>query len=158
MRCFSGVLAAILLVAPAAAHDATHDRPSLRNARLSLISVQYGEGEPVVSEVQADGVIPYRVQDSCYGWRLTFAARDRQFNLEELLLIPGAASEWGDEGKTVVADDRMSSLTPLVVSGHTGVASHQWCVAEGDPEGLYKFVISNDGKVVGKFTFHVLRQ
>lgn len=102
------------------------------------------------------GDISYRVDD-CYGWTLTFDKIDKQLEFEELLLLPDSAGQWLGANRSRIADDRMSASTTTTVSGQEGFAHRAWCVAEGDPAGEYKFVVSQDSKIVGEGTFNLVR-
>jgi len=146
---------AVALAALAAVPAAAQDGPALQDTELTLLSVQ-GEDGASIREVRPGGVIPYSVGDSCYAWHLTFAPVAGKVGLEETLTIPAAASEWGTTDDTVVADDRKSARTTVTVNGLDGEAANVWCVAEGDPEGPYRFVVSYQGQVLGELNFRVL--
>jgi len=90
----------------------------------------------------------------CYGWllRLTPSTAQRQF--EERLILPEASGHWGGEGSKV-ADDQHSATSAIVAKAGAAAVDNAWCMAEGDPDGRYEFVVSEGGKVVGRGAFFV---
>ena len=141
-------LCAIAAALPGCAHR------QLEHASLSLFSFP-GIGEPLREE-PAGAAIPYRPGTSCYGWRLTFDPVDAQVTLNELLLLPEPAQSWGGSGRSVIADDLMSSSTQWIVSGQRGKAEKSWCVLQGDPVGTYKFVVSDKDGELGRVDFRLV--
>ena len=139
-----------VLVLAAIAACSQNETNELRNATLKLYSFQ-ADGSNV-HEVVAGSTIPYKVSN-CYGWRLTFDPVDAQISIDELLLLPDDAKEWGVQSGSVVADDRMSSRTKIIVSGQKGIAERSWCIVPGDPAGQYKFVITHRQAKVGELPF-----
>jgi len=97
------------------------------------------------------GTVP-NAAGTCYGWllRIAPAAGERQF--EERLILPAAASHWGEDGSKVAADGR-TATTRIVAKSKAAAIDNAWCVAEGDPDGRYEFVVSQGGKVVGRGAF-----
>jgi hypothetical protein len=118
---------------------------------------QRSDGGPL-TPVPPNGLIPYEVGDSCYGWVIFYEPINAAVELEEQLVLPGPAPVWDTEEPSDVADDRASARTPLVFDGFNGVAYHSWCVAEGDPEGMYSFVVSQEGETLARFSFRLLRE
>ena len=126
---------------------------SPQGQELTLFAGVPGAAAPVAP----GGTIPYRVGTSCYGWLLKFAPVAETVEVEEVLTLPQAARQWGAADGSEVADDNKSARTVVRVAGQQGSAQHSWCVAEGDPEGPYRFAISRDGRKVGELRFRVER-
>jgi len=125
---------------------------------LRLVSLQYGDPRSGTREIAPGSAIPYKVGTSCYGWRLAFEPTPGVVEFEEVLTLPTPAPNWGSDEWTKVASDRASARTRVPADGRSGNAAHEWCVAEGDPEGEYAFTIFRDNARVGRVKFRVLRQ
>ena len=97
------------------------------------------------------GTVPNAV-GTCYGWLLRIAPARAERRFEERLILPEASSHWGGDGSKV-ADDRRSATSAIVAKGGASAVDNAWCVAEGDPDGEYAFVVSEGGKVVGRGAF-----
>jgi hypothetical protein len=146
---FAAVLAFGASAAPLAAQD------ELTITGLGLFSQAGGAGP--MEQLPQYGLLPFKVGDSCYGWFMFFEPVNAAVELEELLVIPGPAEVWNSDEPSVVSQDRESARTPLVFDGYNGAAYHAWCVAEGDPEGVYTFVISRAGETLGRLSFRLER-
>ncbi len=146
------VLWASLGAGPAWAQD------GFKVTSLTLFSVQ-GRENPAITPIEPGDTIPYRVEESCYGWFLEFEPVDGPVVLQEVLSIPAPAEHWGTADESNVADDRKSARTTVRVDGREGSAQNVWCVAEGDPEGIYSFRIWQDGAPVAiQLPFRIERQ
>lgn len=95
--------------------------------------------------------LPYAVGETCYGWSYRYGETAPPKVVEEKLILPGPATDWGNNDMTKVAPDRASAVTRVAVIG--GEASNQWCVAAGDPPGRYTIEIRGNGKLLGKRSF-----
>jgi len=150
-RCSLALACALAFVSSGAAAQASN---KLSVTSLRLFSVQLGDSVSVRAIGQG-GVIPYEVGTSCYAWLLTFEPVEGTIELEELLAIPAPAAIWDTEDDSVVATDRSSARTRLEVDGAAGEAEHTWCVAEDDPEGVYRFALAHDGRSLGQLWFRI---
>ena len=137
---------AALIVSQAA--GAAHARDALEITAMTLFSAREGVETSIVP-VKQDGIVPYTVGDSCYGWYLEFEPVDGPVVLEEVLSIPAPAEQWNTDEGSIVADDRKSAHTTLTFDGREGKAQNIWCVVEGDPEGPYSFLVSEEGSPLG---------
>ena len=146
-------LAAVLTFGTSAAPLAAEENLTITG--LGLFSQPGGNG--AIEQFPQYGVLSYEVGGTCYGWFMFFEKVDAAVELEELLILPGAADIWNSDEPSVVAGDRASAATPLVFDGFNGTAYHAWCVAEGDPEGVYTFVISRAGETLGRLSFRIER-
>lgn len=110
-----------------------------------------GPGSDGSVELRPDMSMPYAVGGTCYGWNYRYGETAPPKVVEEKLILPGPASEWGGGDMTKVAPDRASAVTRVPVIG--GEASNQWCVAAGDPPGRYTIEVRGNGKLLGTRSF-----
>ena len=139
-------LGAALIVSQAT--SAAHARDALEITAMTLLSARKGVETSIVP-VKQNGIIPYTVGDLCYGWYLEFEPIDGPVVVVEVLSIPGPAEQWNSDQESIVAEDRKSARTTLSFDGREGTAQNIWCVAEGDPEGPYSFLVSEEGAPLG---------
>lgn len=95
--------------------------------------------------------MPYAVGETCYGWNYRYGENAPPKVVEEKLILPAPASDWGSNDMTKVAPDRASAVTRVPVVG--GEASNMWCVVAGDPPGRYTIEIRGNGKLLGTRSF-----
>jgi len=144
-------LLAALLATPAMAGD----RVPLDGARATLLAFEAGSGVSAPAEVPPGSDVPFRVGESCYGWRLSFAPLHNPVVIEEVLVLPGSAGRWTSDTITTVSPDMTSARTTVHVERGAREASHSWCVADGDPEGDYVYIIYLGDRIVATLPFHV---
>jgi hypothetical protein len=149
----ASLVAALALCAMTAPQTVVED---LEVSRLGLFSDQLTENNRI-EELEPYAAIPYRVGTSCYGWVLYFEPVDGTVELDEILALPAPAAEWGGDATSTVAEDAQSARTHLRFDGESGVATHSWCVAEGDPEGQYVFTVFHRKKKLGQLPFRLKR-
>jgi hypothetical protein len=121
----------------------------LKVTRFQLLAV--GNGEQEVRDVPNGGVVRY-APDTCYAWQITFRPTTGKLKFVEELILPAPAKQWGTN-KAKVRADRSSALTDVVVDGQSGEAGNTWCVAAGDPEGKYRFIVRYNKKIIGDGRF-----
>ena len=117
-----------------------------------------------VAEVDDDGsfrkksipIVTYRV-GNCYGWAIRFAAAPATVDVVEHFRLPAYARQWNvsSDGATKVGRRRLSAKTKLTIDLSRGVASNSWCIAEGDPAGVYHFVIKQRRRTIHEIAFNV---
>jgi hypothetical protein len=126
---------------------------SLYDVKFQVYSLQIDTSR--VTEIDKNTSIPLNVTTSCYQWRLTFKPFFEAATVEETLAISAPAVNWGNAGNTDVSEDRKSAVSTVQIDSLSGVATNIWCVAPGDPKGLYRFTVKYRGIEVGNTEFHV---
>jgi hypothetical protein len=96
----------------------------------------------------------------CYRWTLTVEPSDRVVRLVERFELPAPAQQWGgvdgnDESPTKLSEQGRVGTTPLFVSLRSGEIGNGWCIAEGDPDGIYRITVSYEGNVLHRFRFTI---
>jgi len=143
-------LAVVLALTMASPGGAEAD---LGNTRFEAFAVDLKRSTPRLIR-DGDRVI-HRVGSSCYMWRLSFSPTEQPVELRETLTLPGRAPSWGANPSTTVAPNMSSAETMVSADGRTGHASNQWCIAAGDPQGLYRFDVHSADKLVGSVKFYL---
>jgi hypothetical protein len=101
-------------------------------------------------------IITYRV-GNCYTWSIRFAPTPGTAEIVEHFRLPDQAPNWGvmRGSPTKVGRRRSSAKTRITVDLRRGMASNGWCIAEGDPFGVYYFTIKQRGRTLHQFAFNV---
>ncbi len=101
-------------------------------------------------------IVTYRV-GNCYAWVIRFAPASGTARIVEHFRLPGRAPIWniavGETGK--VGRRRRSAKTPLTIDLSSGVATHGWCIAKGDPFGVHRFTIKQGSRTLHQFVFNI---
>lgn len=155
-RALTGLFASVLaagLTSPALAKDRTSAGRPFSDAKLTLFSQQTDEGPDEV--VPAGGTIPYKVGTSCYNWRLDFVPFNDLADVDEVLTLPSPAQHWVSDASTQVNAHRTAGRTRLTVDGRGGMLKHGWCVASGDPVGIYRYDLYAGTRQIGSVSFRI---
>ena len=144
------LLAVLALPSPARAGEGGS---ALKNAKVEFYVSKAGKGGE--QRLYPWRQIPNAVGTTCYGWRLRWTPFDGQMTVEERLLLPAAAPNWGADGDVSVAADRASSIKRVTVPGNSIYAANSWCVAQGDPPGRYRLELWHAGRKIARRTFVV---
>ena len=104
--------------------------------------------------------ILYRPGDSCWEWVIDVAPEDRERHFEEVLQLPGPASDWSSgetpELEVEVAPDHQSARVDHVLPAGATEFSGSWCIAAGDPLGAYAIRVSDGEQEIMRFDFDVV--
>lgn len=141
------------LTSPAFGKGGASAGQPFRDARLTLLSEQTEKGPGEV--VPAGGTIPYKVGTSCYNWRLEFAPFNALADVDEVLTLPAPAAQWNSDAQTQVNDRRTAGRTRITVDGRGGLLKHGWCVASGDPVGIYRYELYVGTRQIGSVSFRL---
>jgi hypothetical protein len=139
-------LGSILIAVPGAARTKT---PRLQVIEFRLYETDGADGTQ--RDIPAGGIMRFG-PSICYGWVLEFKPINARFVLTETLQLPASAKRWGSTDVRVNAN-RSRGVTQINVDGRSGQAEHSWCVADGDPEGAYRFTVKHQGQIVGDAKF-----
>jgi hypothetical protein len=112
--------------------------------------------------VEATRRIPH-VPGSCYRWVIKVAPGTRNVAIREVFALPEPALRWGGadgvpHSRTTVAPDRASAVTRLDETLEDGILTNSWCVAEGDPIGVYRIRVYAGARLLHRFDFRVQRE
>ena len=102
--------------------------------------------------------IPYRPGDSCFSWGLRIEPQDRERTFEEVLRLPGPATDFSGDGETQVevSQDRTSATVQHPLAAGQSEIGGSWCIAPGDPLGEYRITVSDGATVIHSFDFDVV--
>jgi hypothetical protein len=101
-------------------------------------------------------IVPHRPESSCFAWVLRVAPADRPVRLREILILPAPTPSWDvGDAPTRVSPDRRRAETELVQDVSDGLASNEWCIADGDPVGPYRIEVYEDERLLHRFDFQV---
>lgn len=84
--------------------------------------------------------VPYRPDRICWEWVVFAAPEARTLDVRETVVLPLAPTTWGDAPAqgTIVDREGRRAITRFEDSLEDGQISRRWCVAEGDPLGVYR--------------------
>ena len=144
----------ILLVLAAQPALAAPPPPKVTGARF------VSESASATGTFVGTAIVPHR-PDSCYRWEIDVQPEDRDLIVREDFVLPAPAVSWGGadgvEGSpTRVDPDRAGATTLVQESLEDGRLTHGWCVAEGDPLGLYVISVHAGDVLLHRFRFRVV--
>jgi hypothetical protein len=122
---------------------------------MQILSIlNSGDGQPLSRPAS---VIPYVIDKSCYNWALHFTPVRGEVVLDEELILPAPAKNWGvtEAERTQVDEKRASAITERRFDGAEGFATAGWCVVQDDPVGRYEFVLRQEGREIARLKFTV---
>ncbi|WP_162938169.1 hypothetical protein [Kiloniella sp. EL199] len=145
-------------------------------ASLSLTSMSFAQEKVnVVSEsnfhaliIDKNGVtrkyettvIPNIPDFVCYGWQLQLTNADNLVKFTEKFSLPSEPDYWANEDNkyatNTISNDRKTSVTEKFVVPDNEWIENSWCIAEGDPNGIYTMEVFISGALAHEFKFEIV--
>ena len=106
--------------------------------------------------------VPFESTGSCYGWQLKLSGITGSVELREILQLPSKPKG----GWPIVTDgsrkispslDQKSATTERTLEIIDDWVSNMWCVADGDPLGIYLIDVYLNDRFIKTFKFDVVR-
>lgn len=128
--------------------------------QATLVSAHFGAikiADGALVEFREATIMPHRI-GFAYGWMLLVEGDAKGVRLEEELVLPGPALNWGageDRGTTAVSDNRASATQTVSLNpGSQGwTLTTVWSVVEGDPLGTYRSRLKLNGRTIAERKF-----
>jgi len=106
--------------------------------------------------------VPFDSKRSCYSWQLKLSGITGSVELREILQLPSKPQGgWPiitDGSRNITPSlDQKSATTERTLKIIDGWVSNMWCVADGDPLGLYSIDVFLNERFIKTFKFDVVR-
>jgi len=118
------------------------------------ISVPRSPGQEDV--VESTTLVPL-LEGTCYNWHLRFGKTKGALDITEIYTLPAVPQSWGisEDSGIVLSKDKLTATSLLSLVPLDGWVESGWCVADGDPEGDYRFDIMAGDKLLHRFEFEL---
>ncbi len=114
------------------------------------------EAGNVIQGPERTNVVPLWPIRSCFGWSVVVPGPDREVDLVEVQQLSGKTRF--DSGPGIVINENSDTTTRHIQQATIdGRLDGTWCINEVDPPGMYKYLITIDGKLRAEFTYCAIR-
>lgn len=128
--------------------------------KTEILSAQFGLFNPPESGKAffiPTKSVPY-IEHQGYGWIIVIKSSKPKVRWREEFTLPSSPKTWGEgNAKCInsISHDRRTSIIECEEKFASGIISHSWSVAPGDPRGHYIIRVIVDGTEERSFEFDV---